>query len=313
MITSLYKKGLVLGIICLFAGASFIPNVSSDISSLSAGNILYVGGTGPGNYSKIQDAIDNASDGDTAFVYSGRYNENVVVDKSIDLVGEDRDTTIINGCGGGNAIFGVITLLADSVTVSGFRITNSGNGWSNSGIFMGVYGTSIGSNYSTITDNIIEENMNGIMSKHSFNCDIQNNIIENNIETGITIYDGNNNYVSKNTIRYNVYGIVIAGLYNEIYRNIISFNTYKGIQIGYNSNYHSNLIHENNLVNNQINAQDHIDSLPSPGNTWDRNFWDRTRYLPYPIKCTINIASGFQITWIKIDWHPAQEPYDIYF
>jgi len=30
-------------------------------------NILYVGGSGEGNYSSIQDAIDNASDGDTIF------------------------------------------------------------------------------------------------------------------------------------------------------------------------------------------------------------------------------------------------------
>ncbi len=38
-------------------------------------NILYVGGTGPNNYTRIQDAIDNASDGDTIFVYSGIYYE----------------------------------------------------------------------------------------------------------------------------------------------------------------------------------------------------------------------------------------------
>ncbi|MEF8847999.1 MAG: hypothetical protein V5A68_02570 [Candidatus Thermoplasmatota archaeon] len=30
--------------------------------------ILYVGGRGPGNYSTIQNAIDNANTGDTVFV-----------------------------------------------------------------------------------------------------------------------------------------------------------------------------------------------------------------------------------------------------
>ena len=38
---------------------------------------LYVGGSGPGNFSKIQDAVDNTSDGDIVFVYSGFYQENI--------------------------------------------------------------------------------------------------------------------------------------------------------------------------------------------------------------------------------------------
>ena len=66
---------------------------------LEEGKTLYVGGDGTGNYTKIQDAIDNASDGDTVFVYddSSPYYENIVVDKSINLVGEDKNTTTIDG------------------------------------------------------------------------------------------------------------------------------------------------------------------------------------------------------------------------
>ena len=51
---------------------------------------LYVGGDGPGNYSNIQDAIDDASDGYIIYVYSGTYNENVFIDKQINLVGENH-------------------------------------------------------------------------------------------------------------------------------------------------------------------------------------------------------------------------------
>ena len=32
------------------------------------GKTLYVGGSGPSNYTQIQDAVDSASNGDTAFV-----------------------------------------------------------------------------------------------------------------------------------------------------------------------------------------------------------------------------------------------------
>ena len=40
---------------------------------ISNDNTLYVGGSGEGNYTKIQDAIDDASDGDIVFVYNGTY------------------------------------------------------------------------------------------------------------------------------------------------------------------------------------------------------------------------------------------------
>ena len=44
-------------------------------------------GTAGNPYCKIQDAVDNASDGDTINVTAGTYNENVVINKSIILEG----------------------------------------------------------------------------------------------------------------------------------------------------------------------------------------------------------------------------------
>ena len=86
---------MAVGIILLFIGTAIIPSSGQKMEKLSLptsrGNILYVGGSGPGNYSKIQDAIDNASDGDTVFVFndSSPYNENIIVNKQISLIGED--------------------------------------------------------------------------------------------------------------------------------------------------------------------------------------------------------------------------------
>ena len=85
------KKFLAIGIMLLFIGMTissatgFYLEKQSTFTVLN-GNTLYVGGSGPGNYTKIQDAIDNASDGDTVFVYNGTYYENVVINKSIDLI-----------------------------------------------------------------------------------------------------------------------------------------------------------------------------------------------------------------------------------
>ena len=100
------RKVAVGVIILLLVGV----NVSGDIETKEVsttsfdGNTLYVGGSGPNNYTKIQDAIDNASDGDTVFVYSGFYDKyngeedsSVLIDKGINLLGEDKNTTIIDG------------------------------------------------------------------------------------------------------------------------------------------------------------------------------------------------------------------------
>ena len=87
----------------------------------SSGNTLYVGGNGPGNYSKINDAYNDANPGDTIFVYSGTYNEQITITKTIKLIGEDKDTTtlIYN-----HAHWEVIRIIAPGVTVNGFTIYN---------------------------------------------------------------------------------------------------------------------------------------------------------------------------------------------
>lgn len=95
------------------------------------GSTLIVNETGDnGAYTIIQDAIDDASHGDTVFVYNGTYNENVIVNKTINLTGEDRNSTIIHGDGNGD----VINVTADWVNISGFTITGVGIGPDDEGI-----------------------------------------------------------------------------------------------------------------------------------------------------------------------------------
>ena len=93
---NMFKKSVTIGIIPLFIFCNIsFTTLSNENNNLSS-ETLYVGGSGPGNYTKIQDAIDDASDGDTVFVFSGIYNEFLSIDKSIQLIGEDKNTSIIN-------------------------------------------------------------------------------------------------------------------------------------------------------------------------------------------------------------------------
>jgi parallel beta-helix repeat protein len=75
----------------------------------------------PGAGTPIQDAIDDAEPGDTIYVHAGTYVENLVVRKSLTLVGENRSTTVIDGDGSAD----IIRVSADGCMISGFTIQGS--------------------------------------------------------------------------------------------------------------------------------------------------------------------------------------------
>jgi nitrous oxidase accessory protein len=223
-------KGFAVGVILLFVGTSINPSTAQNIEkssqSASRGSWLYVGGSGPGNYTKIQDAIDNASDGDTVFVFNGIYLENVVIRKAINVIGEDRNTTIIDGKESGN----VIRLVANGIEVTGFTIQNCTNAWYYAGI-------QILTNYNTISNNIILTNTS-------------DDVIRND---GIDIIGRKHNSIIGNIIFNQWEGIYLEGAsFNTIVENHI-FKTIHGIYAYGQCN--NNTITGNNIsdiINNNI-------------------------------------------------------------
>jgi parallel beta-helix repeat protein len=273
------KEVLVIGIIILLLDGLAVPltdgrvNNDSDII-LSNGGTLYVGGSGHGNYSKIQDAIDNSTDGDTIFVFSGLYNEQPYINKSINLQGEDKSTTIIKGFGRGDAVL----CEADNIVIHGFTIKygfGSKGSWWTSGIQLDRC------NFCLIYDNIIYENFNGIRLDYSENNTITNNIIRSNQRRGIWIdtlcY---NTIISNNTIENNGYTGVHIDKANRciINDNFVNNNTDKGIYI-YSSSY--NTISYNKLTENDYNgiliwagSNNHINS----NEFFNNGFWVELTY-----------------------------------
>ena len=134
--------GIIIFILLVGSVSQVTGNVLDDNNPVSfdSDNILYVGGDGSGNYSKIQDAIDNAFDGDTVFVFddSSPYVENLIVDKSITLFGENKDTTVIDGSNNKEGEGDVIHINADGVTVQGFTIKNCSTFGSQTNFFCGI-------------------------------------------------------------------------------------------------------------------------------------------------------------------------------
>jgi parallel beta-helix repeat protein len=68
---------------------------------------------------RIQEAIDAASAGDTVNVLGGTYDEQVVIDKSLTLVGAGKGQTFVKAAGSP-----VITVSADNVTIQDLEVTD---------------------------------------------------------------------------------------------------------------------------------------------------------------------------------------------
>ena len=293
----LHRKGLVIGILILMLGVNIGSSFAGDvdvktISSIGFdGNTIYVGGSGPNNYTSIQSAINDAVDGDTVFVYSGFYYERIFINVSINLIGEDRNSTIIESDDHSPKI-DTVCIYVNDVNIQGFKIQNSSR--------CGIY---LASNNVTIADNIFWNNAHGI---HTYlpnqYVEISNNIMSENY-CGIYCVSCKNDIIFENKITKNSYGIIISSSSNnQFLYNDISSNTKNGILLKAHSS--SNVISKNNFINNSKNA--HFIVL-SHQNTWDENYWDEPRDSPYIIIGRIGII----VPWINFDWHPAQEPYDI--
>lgn len=281
---------------------SYNNDKSNELSD--SGETLFVGGDGPGNYSTIQDAINNATDGDTIFVYNGLYAGGIEVDKSIVLVGQDKVKTFIEGTSGPGQ--NGISVYVDGVTIRGFSFQRIGNFWPEAAIY-------INSNNNKVHDNIITNNKFGIDLMQASNNSIFNNLIINQVRyQGMYISYSDNNRIFNNIIANNNGGaLTIADSYfNVISNNTISHNKWGGV-VFIDESEGKNLIYNNNFFNN----------VPDNGNdkginNWDNGYYDGGNYWD-DYKGDDSDGDGIGDTPYEIDGgdnkdkYPLMEPIDI--
>ena len=164
------------------------------------------------------------------------YHENVVVDKSIELVAEDRNETIIHASGIGDVIF----VSSSNVSINGFTLMHSGYDNNDAGIEIDLY-----SSNNTISNNMFIYCTQGIDMSHSSNNIIEDNAFNNIDSDAISMFSHcDNNIVSGNIIGPNVNdGILLfKSTGNTFSNNIIEHINDEGISLVNSDN---NLISDN--------------------------------------------------------------------
>ena len=250
----MFKKILVFGITLLFFGVNIFSFVSSSkISEIQTatftetGNNSYiVDDEGDGNFTTIQDAIDNATNGDIIWVYSGNYSGSISINKTISIIGIDEEYITGNDTGnphiwGGGAYF----IHASTVLFSNFSL-------------------------------------GGIPDIDKISLEYTNDSIISNCSSDYLLLDNSNGNTIKNcefNTKFDNFATINLLLSSN---NLISDNVCNGgaVQTNYNTGICLQSSDDNQLLNNTCMAEDSINSkgidqamyiVSSNGNTIDGN------------------------------------------
>jgi parallel beta-helix repeat protein len=261
-------------------------SINARLSTRSVGAVkLPVHNVNTGlDYATIQEAIlaTQTLDGHTIQVESGVYYENLVINKSLSIIGEDAENTTMDGGGTGD----VVSVEDTNVTISGFTVRNSGPENLDSGIKVdSVFGA-------IIKDNCITHCRDGVqMSAFGGHCQVKNNQVSNCTGHGIYVSFSYHNTIEGNTLTGNNFSLTISGcsdnlvtgnnltrnskglyLYiamdNVVTKNVVSENDEWGLMlIEYSDN--------NTITDNDIEGNGHgIYCMDSSDNVFHHNRLD---------------------------------------
>ena len=206
MNNSMIMKSIVIVVIMLFLSINNILRITADEPPKN--RMIYVDddnimgpwdGSQKHPYQHILEGVLNAIDGDTVYVLSGEYHENIVIDKTISLYGENRSSTVIDGMYSEV----IIHTIEDGVAIEQFTIRNSGG-------FIGNAGIKLDSNYNIVNKCTIYRTKTGVYVNETKNNEINNCTFYTNGE-GIHLRSSNRDKVQSCYFSQNAFGLNIKG------------------------------------------------------------------------------------------------------
>ena len=204
----------------------------------------------PDDFATITQAVANASDERTIFIRKGVYNESVIVDKSLRIIGENN--TIIDA----HSLGVDMIIRHNNVNVTGFTMQNTPTPATGSWIQQ-MQGIGLSTQLLTIqvqdseSCNIYGNNLTDSSTGISLQNSTSNNIVSNNIchnGYGVEIDSSSNNCIMNNVFDGNGMSITIENLStaNSVINNTLGNGTYAI----YLNSASGNILKNNILVHN---------------------------------------------------------------
>lgn len=218
----------IIYLIILAITAEILPATSLHAATISV----------PGNYGKIQDAVDKASPGDTILVDEGSYDENVSITKPLSIKSSKGPAvTKIRALVKNDAALKISN--TSDVTLSGFTATGSDV----AGILL------LNARNVILSGNVSKQNGSGIVLNHSSDNTLADNESNLNSNYGLYLEASSGNKLSKNAANSNNNtGIFIShSNKNHILDNNANRNRWNGIML-FSS--HGNTVYDNRTIGN---------------------------------------------------------------
>ena len=220
---------------------------AEQITQKNNRQILIVDKNGYGDYKTIQEAIENAQPDTTVYVKIGEYNEIIEIKKQINLVGEDKNSTLITPTSEKNKY--AIHLGAPGVKIQSLGIKNGAPGLYTAGIY-------ITSPKTEISDCNIYDTPVGIAIWTSYNiinnCNFWGCNDEGIALLGTSYSECNNNKITNCVFKDNCDGIEQQCSSSNIITNCEFYNNWHaGIDAIASSN-NENIISNCRIYNNEV-------------------------------------------------------------
>ena len=238
-------KAFLMTSVVLIAFTSTLISVALLQVHARSSSVIFVE---PGQ--SIAQAVNNAQDGDRLVIKSGFFNESmVVVNKSLSIVGESSENTIVDGGGTAQVIFQVV---ANDVLIQNLTLQNTDLA---PFIFTSASAVTIFNATGVIIRNVIVQNASvGVVLRSSNLSEISCCSISGTVSFGIYFRERScNNVVVDSTVGNNSVGIGFADMvsqWNRLYHNNFQNNTQFDVTSFGGVNYFD-------------------DGYPSGGNYWD--------------------------------------------